>query len=82
MVLAYGTKKNNFFHPQLLTISQKRVCRGDPRDRPFYSFKYNLDLRAGEHKVRPYQCAFAGEKEKQAVDFGSYEERGRQILYY
>jgi hypothetical protein len=22
MVLAYGTKKNNFFHPQLLTISQ------------------------------------------------------------
>jgi hypothetical protein len=21
MVLAYGTKKNNFFHPQLLTIT-------------------------------------------------------------
>jgi hypothetical protein len=25
MVLAYGTKKNNFFHPQLLTIPHSAV---------------------------------------------------------
>ncbi len=87
MVLAYGTEKNNFFHPQLLTISRLQNDRRTGKE----DVRVTEQLCKGKNKIELYDMIFSLDylKPRYTLNLGDKElhqlspgERGTLLLVF